>query len=240
MCRMIGVFAREPIETARFLDALVAQARDGRRPPGPQSRPHEDGYGVAVFSGDHWIHIREMCPMWEGALEASRVLRGTVMLLHARLASVNTAIDLTKLHPFAAATEKMPTLMFCHNGTIRGAQRLPVACPDHATDTERYFALVQDRITHGDGLSEALSIAVQTIYSAVGEDAVSVNALLTDGREMVAYRGRIRPENRDYHTLFVAEGDGLRIVSTEPFDCPGAGEWRGMAPEEMLVWRPDS
>jgi predicted glutamine amidotransferase len=235
---MIGVIAREPVEAARFVDALVAQARDGRRPPGPRSRPHEDGYGVAVFSGDHWIHIREMCPMWEGMLEASRVLRGTAMLLHARLASPSLAVDLTKLHPFAAAINDS-TLMFCHNGTIKAAQRLPVVCPDHATDTERYFALVQDRIRLGDGLSESLLGTVKTIYSAVGEDAVSVNALLTDGREMVAYRGRITPENSDYHTLFVAEGDGLRVVSTEPFDCPGAGEWRGMAPEEMLVWRPD-
>ncbi|MCX7719267.1 MAG: class II glutamine amidotransferase [Candidatus Sumerlaeaceae bacterium] len=236
---MIGVLAREPVEAAQFVDALMVQARDGKRPPGPRSRPHEDGYGVAVYSGGHWIHIREQCPMWVGALDASRRLCGTVMLLHARLASPDLRIDLTKTHPFAAATNGS-TLMFCHNGTIRAAERLPVACPDHATDTERYFALVLERVKAKQGLSDALLATAEMIYSTVGEDAVSVNALLTDGRELVAYRGRITPQNMNYHTLFVAESPALRVVSTEPFDLPGAGDWRGMAPQEIVVWRADA
>lgn len=219
MCRMIAGLARTPVEISSFLDALVEQSRSGRH------APHADGYGLAILSDGHWISIREQCPIWEGQVEAFRGLTGTAFLLHARQATPGMSINLTKLHPFCwPGTE--PGLMFCQNGSIRRAQMLdtPTLPPD-AIDSERYFDLVIREYQSVRELAPALRLAVREIESA-NADPTSLNAFLTDGSTLVAWKGRVLPENQDYHTLFVHESPDLALISTETFTIGGMGGWR--------------
>jgi hypothetical protein len=51
---------------------------------------------------------------------------------------------------------------------------------------------------------------------------------VTDGSELVAYRGEVLPENTHYHTLFAHADDAMAVVSTERFDLDGGGEWQAL------------
>lgn len=219
MCRMIAGAAAGAVEIGPFLDALACQSRSGIH------APHADGYGLAVLSGGHWIHVREQCPLWEGQYHSLRALRGNVFVLHARQATPGMTINLTKLHPFCWPGSH-PGLMFCHNGSIRRAQLLNTPTLDAgAIDTERYFDLVIRHYQSTRNLGAALRQAVEEIQAAHA-DATSLNAFLTDGQSLVAWKGRVLPENKDYHTLFVHESDELALVSTEVFPLPDNGKWR--------------
>ncbi len=247
MCRMIAYSSREPRRIAPFLDELARQAEHGCRPPGADERPHEDGYGVAVWTGTHWIVAREQCAAWRGALAQLGELRGTVALLHARLASDDGTINFTKLHPFCRQVGGL-SLAFCHNGTIRGHDRLewpedlarktggapadflaenPKPVAPGAIDTEAYFTLVAARIAAGDPPETALPAAADDIYRQVGPGkARSLNAFLSDGRGLVAFRGQVLPENAGYHTLFENRAAGLTVFSTQEFGFGQDSAWK--------------
>jgi predicted glutamine amidotransferase len=218
MCRMIGVIAREPVLAAPYVEELVRQAREGIE------SPHADGYGLAIFTDGHWLHVREQCCLWQGALGSLASVRGTAMLLHARKASDPTTINLTKLHPFCWPGTGAG-LMFCQNGTIRKHENIPSRLDASAIDTEKYFDLVIQRYETTRDLGQAVLDAASQI-EACGGDATSLNCLLSDGRELVAYKGRILPQNEGYHVLCVQEKPGISIVSTEPFAGTARNVWR--------------
>jgi predicted glutamine amidotransferase len=214
MCRMIGVVSRAPVPCGQFLDELVKQSRYG------MEAEHGDGYGVALFTGGHWLHVREQCPVWEGALDGLREVLATIMILHSRKASDRTTIELTKLHPFAWPG-RPPGVMFCQNGTIRHHERLRTRAPGSAIDTEKYFDLVIQQLETGAPLDSSVAAAAREIDEA-GADPTSLNAMLSDGKELVAYKGRILPENEEYHTLWTADAADASVVTTERFDWGGA------------------
>ncbi len=222
---MIGVIARDPIAMGPFLAALQDQARSG------VEAPHEDGYGIAVFTGSHWLNLHEQCPIWDNAFPSMSGIQGTVLILHARKASPGTPINLTKLHPFCCADEP-PGVMFCQNGTIRKPERLSEGGNPSAIDTEKYF----DRVIYHRSVAGDYGQALQDTdgdIRAMGGDPTSLNAFLSDGRELIAWKGAVLPENVNYHTLYVREGLGMAVVTTETFEMEGTGEW---SPLEGL-WR---
>jgi predicted glutamine amidotransferase len=219
MCRMIGVIAREPVAARPFLNELATQSRDG------SEAPHGDGFGAAIFTGGHWLHVREQCPAWEVSLAALGTIEGTLMLLHSRKASDPATINLTKLHPFCA--DHGPGVMFCQNGTIRQPEKMRTHLDDSAIDTEKYFdVLTRHYKTSGD-FGKAFLGAAEEIKSC-GADPTSLNALVSDGKELVAYKGEILAENCCYHTLFVREKPDISVVSTEPFQGEEEGKWRAL------------
>src|ERR1043166_1835805 len=130
MCRMIGVIARQPVPAGPYLDALIRQARGG------VNSPHADGCGIAILRDGHWLHVREQCPMWESSLEQYRTVSGTAMILHARLASPGTPINLGKLHPFYHP-DPAPGVMFCQNGTIKWPESMRADGDESMIDTDR-------------------------------------------------------------------------------------------------------
>ena len=219
MCRMIGVIAREPVMIGGFLNALVQQSALG------VESPHGDGYGVSVLRDGHWLNIREQSPIWEGATGSLSTLTGTVLILHSRKASPGTAINLTKLHPFCWPGEN-PGLMFCQNGTIHRPDKLRGNFNSSAIDTEKYFDMVTGNYETSRNLATSLQQAVLEIEQA-DADPTSLNALLSDGRELIAWKGRILPENTGYHTLFTFETPDLAVVSTQIFDIADMdGTWK--------------
>lgn len=228
MCRMIGVVSSREVSLRPFFDALVEQALEGK----VIGEKHGDGYGIAVLRNGHWLHVREQCPIWEAPGEQLGSLAGNILILHARLASDHSTINISKLHPFCWPGEQ-PGIMFCQNGTIREHQRLKSNLPPDAIDTERYFDVVIRHYLDSRDLESAQLAAAEEIYSS-GIDARSINALLSDGQRLIAYRGRVLPEYRDYHTLFVSQSEDSFVVSTQEFDLPRASSWRGLAEREIV------
>lgn len=231
MCRMIGFAASEPIAIGPFLRELARQSLEGCRPPGCD-RPHEDGFGIALFRNGHWLLVHEQCAVWEGPLDGLGKLTGTIAVLHSRMATDETTINFTKLHPFRARAGGSD-LVFCHNGSIYGHERLFPAAglpadtdPKDVIDTQAYFAMVCAEFGEGRGMLDALPAAAEQIYATVGaHDARSLNALISDGRSLVAYKGHVLDANRGYHTLFTTRAAGVAVVSTQVYGLPGAGTW---------------
>jgi predicted glutamine amidotransferase len=201
-----------------FLQALCRQSRCGVQ------APHGDGYGVAVLRQGHWLHVREQCPVWEAPLSSLSSVRGTLLILHARKASDPATINLAKLHPFYWPGHGQG-IMFCQNGTIRHHERLSVPASESLIDTEKYFSLVLTRFQSGEDLASSVVCAAHTIVEARA-DPTSLNALASDGRQLVGFKGPILPENKGYHTLHVCDTRDISVISTEPFAFSGSTAWQ--------------
>lgn len=224
MCRMIGFSASAPVRVGQFLRAVAHQAQHGCRPWG---RPHGDGWGMVLATSTGWFHARSDRPIWEFPLERLADLEATSGLVHSRLASPNTPVDLTKVHPFCAVVGVRP-LAFCHNGSVTNVDAMPlpkmVELPPKPIDTERYFALVQDGVAAGLDAELALAEAARSILRA-GAQASSLNALLLSEEELVAFRGPVDQNYAHYYTLFTYHlGDHCVAVSTERIQDWGAGQ----------------
>jgi hypothetical protein len=114
--------------------------------------------------------------------------------------------------------------MFCQNGTIRKHERLKTSLGPDAIDTEKYFDVVIKHYKQTQDLGGAVLAAAKEIEEC-GGDATSLNCCISDGRELVTYRGKILPQNAGYHTLYVHEEPGLAVVSTEIFSASKPKEW---------------
>ena len=246
MCRMLAFIAREPQPLAPYIESLVMQSREGNRPPGCE-RFHEDGYGVTVWQGDHWLTLHEQCAVWEGAISALDGVTTTIALLHSRLATDKGTINISKLHPFLDTVNGNTTLAFCHNGSIMGHDRLlgvanmkwanEVDDNQQPIDTEVYFCMVTNAYKARPDMTGAITDATNKIYETVGkEDARSLNALFSDGHSLLAYKGNVLPRYKDYHTLHTTAGDGIAVVSTQTFAVPFAqtAPWRPVKDAELL------
>jgi predicted glutamine amidotransferase len=208
---MIGVISKKPVLAMPYIEALATQANAG------QESPHGDGYGAAIFAGSGWLHLREQSAIWESNLNAFHNVRGQIMLLHARKASDPATVNLGKLHPFYASTgSDGPGLMFCQNGTIRDHYRLDTPPHPGAIDTEKYLAIVQKNYLKSLDIADSILRATSEI-EMMNAQPTSLNALASNGSVLVAYKGRIQPENINYHTLFAYEDDEHAVISTEPF-----------------------
>ncbi len=114
--------------------------------------------------------------------------------------------------------------MFCQNGTIRKHERLKTSLGPNAIDTEKYFDIVIRHYKHRPDLGDAILASAAEIQG-VNADPTSLNCCISDGRELVCYRGKILPENAGYHTLFVHEEPGMAVVSTEIFSGSKPKDW---------------
>ncbi|MGC8841070.1 MAG: class II glutamine amidotransferase [Candidatus Sumerlaeaceae bacterium] len=215
---MVGFTAAKPVRVGAFLEAVAEQAQHGCQPWG---RPHGDGWGMALLTPAGWFVAHSNRPIWEFSLGRLAGVEATSGLVHARLASPNTPVNLTKVHPFCAVIEGQ-TYAFCHNGSITRRERLPrpanITLATDAIDTEQYFALVQERLACGDSEEEALATTVKDIENVSCEFS-SLNALLLSEKKLVAVRGPVDEKYRHYYTIYVHCGPEIVAVSTEPLSA---------------------
>jgi predicted glutamine amidotransferase len=146
------------------------------------------GWGVAFHEpGRPGLHrVRESSPINTStvfaAFASGRRLQN--MIMHMRDATPGLPVALRNTHPFST-----DELAFAHNGAISlpGLDELvgADAVLDGDTDSERYFALVADRIRQGDTATQALRSAVLAITEA-GLAYTSLNAVLLTSAELVA------------------------------------------------------
>lgn len=222
MCRMVGFSASSPVKIGPFLEAVAFQAQHGCRPWG---RPHGDGWGLVVATNEGWFHARSDHPIWEFPLHQLAGLEAKCGLVHARLASPNTPVDITKVHPFCAVVAERP-LAFCHNGSITNPEhivpRVKIPLPPKAIDTELYFAIVQELLHNGLNADLAIEEAARTIFEA-GCNASSLNAFLLTQDELVALKGPVMQDLKHYYTIYYYQVNNCSIVSTECFPEWGDG-----------------
>ncbi|HWT32626.1 MAG TPA: class II glutamine amidotransferase [Microbacterium sp.] len=171
---------------------------------------HADGWGAewVAAPGGAVRTRREL----QGARHASGFRHLTdaqaavAMGVHLRLASIGGATDEANNHPF---TRDGIALM--HNGTIEPRARLEamlapetLATMSGATDSERYLALVAALRPGFETLTDAVAEAVARLRSAF--PTASLNAVILDGRELVAVHANTAP-------LSPAEVEDMRVAS---------------------------
>jgi glutamine amidotransferase len=250
MCRLFGMSSgREPVAaTFWLLEAPDSLAQQSRREP--------DGTGLGAFTLDGRPRVsKQPLAAYEDqrfAREAREVSSRT-FVAHVRYAS-NGAVSLENTHPF-----EIDGRLFAHNGVIGEIDRLEQELGDarrlvHGeTDSERFFALISERIEETDDIGEAIVRASRWIAEQL--PVLSLNLVLISASELWALR---YPATHELHVLERAAGgpSGRRhlehasargsvrvrsgeladrpavVVASEPMDeDPG---WRPLEPGQLL------
>ncbi|MFB8036138.1 ergothioneine biosynthesis protein EgtC [Streptomyces sp. NPDC056004] len=193
-----------------------------------------DGFGVGWYADGDPVpgRYRRRGPVWgdETFADLARVVRSTALLAAVRDATEAGADGEAAAAPFAAGT-----LLFSHNGAVKGwphsvaplAATLPPAELLTLTarcDSALVWALVRRRLADGDELPQAVSDTVLDVAAAAPESRL--NLLLTDGTTIVATAWG--------DTLSYLTGPGLRtVVASEPYDDDP--RWRTVPDRTLLT-----
>ncbi|AYF78481.1 class II glutamine amidotransferase [Nocardia yunnanensis] len=247
MCRLFGLSAAPHRVRATFwlLEAPDSLARQSHREP--------DGVGLGTFTaaGSPLVE-KQPIAAYEDKLFAheARDRESRTFVAHVRFASTGGLTD-RNTHPF-----EQHGRLFAHNGVIHGLDELESELGDYRrlvhgdTDSERFFALVTQRVDrHGGDVGAGIADAVGWIADRL--PIYALNLILTTDTELWALR---YPET---HELYVLErepggehgldhstGTGIRshsgvladrpavVIASERMDSdPG---WRLLASGELL------
>jgi predicted glutamine amidotransferase len=174
MCRLLGWATREP---ASLLE-VIGQSALCRFTA--LACLHSHGWGIAWRqAGQGVCHLKETRAADQSStfLKIATTLRATAAIVHLRLASSGLAVSLANTHPFVA-----DEVAFAHNGYIPNPDCLLNLLPDYETarldgetDSERYFAVLRNRI-HGRFQPAGIQAVIAEVTRAA--DPVSLNSLL--------------------------------------------------------------
>lgn len=201
MCRFYAVHATAPTRIDCALvhadNALVAQAErdlDGRE--------HSQGWGIATFRHGTPRIERQTGAAHDGhdfRAAAGRVSARTAVA-HVRRATTG-AVSLVNTHPFAHGS-----WVFAHNGTVPSFEEamrdrlLSATSPRHRasirgeTDSEHVFRMLLTKFERAadrptiEVLADAVEQIVGWCDDLVASGTVSLNLLMTDGRELLGTR----------------------------------------------------
>ncbi|NNH74572.1 class II glutamine amidotransferase [Nocardia uniformis] len=250
MCRLFGLSAAPRRVTATFwlLDAPDSLSL--------QSRHNPDGAGLGTFYPDGSPRVeKQPIAAFSDAdfAEEARERESETFVAHVRFASTG-GMETRNTHPFEQRGR-----LFAHNGVLHGLDELDAELGAYRelvhgdTDSERYFALITERIDrHGGDITAGITDAVRWIADRL--PVYALNLVLTTATELWALR------YPDTHELFVLERAagganggrhlvhegqaGIRVHSASLADYPSvvvASErldadpaWRLLAPGELL------
>jgi len=233
---------------------------------------YQPGEGARQRNGEPRRDVgrfRSITPAWSNRNleELARVVRSPRILAHVRAASPGSIVSETNSHPFRAGP-----LLFMHNGDIGGFRQLRRPILDRlsedafdgvlgSTDSEHFFALLQDELLRGEGtddrgsrMADAFRRTLDTILelheARASEAHVHLNVVLTDGTQALVSRFTTDSPDRS-QTLFLNRGSGYEcrdgkcvmlegapgvgavLVSSEPLsDDPG---WVSVEPGSLLL-----
>jgi glutamine amidotransferase len=218
MCRHLAYLGPPvPLRTL-LLDpphSLVRQSWAPRRQV--RVRMNADGFGVGWYvEGEAGpARYRRAVPAWtdQNLVELSRAVR-----TGAALATVRSATSGFPVHEGACAPFRSGPWLFSHNGRLfdwpdaverlaGGLPRASLARQDTLIDSTLLWALVLDRLEHGE--DPATAVAEVTAEACAGAGG-RVNLLLLDGSRIVATAAG--------DTLSYRVGDGSVVVASEPHD----------------------
>jgi predicted glutamine amidotransferase len=186
MCRLLGYAAAHSTTLAELIGLEQCDSfRD-------MSRLHADGWGSAwiadAAAGSSIERVRDTIPAGHTGpiVNAMQDEAARGRIVHLRMASAGIPVNIENTHPFVAEG-----IAFAHNGAVLPITELRtliepelVATVDGATDSELYFALVRQHMSHGFPLFDAVCETVALLRSRFPK--ASLNALLLTDDEVIA------------------------------------------------------
>jgi predicted glutamine amidotransferase len=230
MCRVLGItnfdIARHREIVARFCELARTGIVMDEDPPG-----HEDGWGLAFYQrGKLVVHksgasLTEETDTLFGLLDATQC--SPLMILHLRKSAWADTSSTRHAHPF-----QLGNTVFFHNGVVYDYQGLlpAITLPGlgaDARDTEVFFYHVMSGQAGDLGQAFLDSVAVIKQHHRFS----ALNCLFSDGVKLYAYRDYAREPV--YYSLYKAEADHSRLISSEPLD--DTLTWELMTKREFLA-----
>jgi len=224
---MIAYASALPRDPAPYLKQLARFCESGNLVEGWERRTggnHPDGWGVAWRENGGMRCVRSGKPAASDPFLAQLRVRTDRFIGHVRYASNVETVCEGNSHPFLTAG-----VALAHNGTFYGkigeegdARRVS----DTLVFLERLSGRWKERTL--PGLREALA-GMLSDAGLVG-DYSAANLLIGSGDRLFALR-RFR-RNPEYYTLYSAEEEGFRAVSSQPLE-DGAG-WKPLEDGELI------
>lgn len=193
---------------------------------GPEYTCHPHGWGLALYDGIDFHHVRSSLPVWE-ANPALPPMKGRVVyaIFHSRLASNPTLNSPVCSHPFIAYTNK-DVLLLAHNGGVA------VEDPSAAQMVDSEWAL--SAIAKAGGLENALP----ELKKRTRPNSALNLLLLTiprDGRmtptiHCLNYFKTAQPERADYYRMYTGDFAGGKVVLSSTFKDLGIGGLTNVEP----------
>ncbi|MBE0569372.1 MAG: class II glutamine amidotransferase [Deltaproteobacteria bacterium] len=224
---MIAYASATPQDAAPYLGHLARFCESGNLVAGWEKHGggnHPDGWGIAYREEEEIRGVRSGKPAASDPLLRQLRVRTDRFIGHVRFASNPETVHAGNSHPFIASG-----IALAHNGTFHGKIGGD-ADARKVSDTLVFLELLAERWTErtlpelADALREMLSDG-----SLVGEYSAA-NLLVAAGDRLFAFR-RYR-KDPEYYTLYLAETEGCRIVSSQPLDA--GREWRLLGDGELI------
>lgn len=227
MCRMIAWASPAPEDASPYLAHLARFCERGNLVAGWEKRPggnHPDGWGIAWREEDEIRCVRSGKPAATDPLLSELRVRTDRFIGHVRYASDPATVHAGNSHPFLAAG-----VALAHNGTFRGTIG-EEAKARQVSDTLVFLERLAERWKERTlaGLAAVLR-GMLSDRTLVG-DYSAANLLIAAEDRLFAFR-RFR-KNPGYYTLYTAERNGTRIVSSQPLDEESG--WRLLEDGELL------
>lgn len=184
MCELLGMECNVPTD--------IVFSFSGLRQRGGRTAGHADGWGLALYEGRAARVFLEPSAAASSRLArfvAEHPIKTLLAIGHIRKKTRGPA-SLANTHPFVRELWGR-SWVFAHNGTVRGARRLPLGSflPIGTTDSERVFCYLLDELRssfHGPPQRPALlREALADITGRIGAQG-SFNFLLGDGQRLYA------------------------------------------------------
>lgn len=250
MCELLGMECNVPTDIVFSFSGLAL--RGGGR------GPHADGWGLALYEGRAARLFLEPTAASESRLAAfvrENPIKTLLAIAHVRKRT-RGPVSLANTHPFTRELWGRQ-FVFAHNGTVRGAKRLPMGrfAPIGTTDSEHAFCALMHRID--EAFPRGYPTNVERLWRVVGRAARDIgedgtfNFLLGDGTQLFArcatklcYIIRKAPfrtatlADEDFSVNFAdvtTPRDRVAVVATAPLTRDEA--WTIGRPGEMWVFR---
>ncbi|MBP6632544.1 MAG: class II glutamine amidotransferase [Kofleriaceae bacterium] len=242
MCRMLGLVAARPVSPRVLL-------RDAPRSLAELSREHQDGWGMARWTGDGWqVERSTACAATCGRY--ARVVDhapAELLIAHVRQKTVGPT-SLANTHPFRRVVDG-GEVVFAHNGTVRDVAELTArTSPARGaevtgdTDSERLLAFVATSIDREGEVERGVQAAVATLHELhdhhAGAGGVgSINFLLSCGARLYAHRlGRSLHLLTRHGSAEARRTEAVVIASERLTDEP----WTELADRTLLLVERDA
>jgi predicted glutamine amidotransferase len=242
MCRMMAARAPRGEDLRRLLLRFRKQA--ARSGTGPEAeRHHRDGWGLVAFGGfgEH-LSLRRPTdasadPAYLAAVDTIAGFHEPLVLVHFRNASVGSK-KAENTHPF-----HHDGWWFAHNGTIKDAEKLALrgVAYEGETDSERYFRRLIRQL-RSEPPADALTSTAHHIASSCAYS--SLTCLLTNGMDLLAYRGLggdledcgTKECQAEYYTLALARDGAATFIAQEPTHLERPSDWTEIPIGAVVEW----
>lgn len=195
---------------------------------------HHDGWGLVSYLKENvpeYIErepesLTENAELFEKAAKWAESSGYRTTMLHIRK-STDASKSIANTHPFV-----YKEWSFCHNGTIFDSEkiRLKKLKPSGQTDSERFFLYLMEQMKWP--FKPESRIRKAAAYVRKHFKYTSLTFLLTNGKKLYAYRD-CDPKYQDYYTLYTAQVNGAKIVSSEPLPSLSR-DWTSLRNGELL------